>query len=122
MTKVISLEPRTMSRYDKQHVVGYINEQKTGNYHPEQEPGTGTAEDDGEGITVYQYDEVIIESADMSRDNLVNGLIRKDYSATQEFAILRHHSLDAEKYADEWEAYNAAVEKAKTEVARWLEQ
>lgn len=123
MTKAIFTEQRTMQRYDANHVNGYINETVLTDYHPELEGQNDAADaetEEGTGITAYQYDEVIIESKDMTRDNLVNGLIRLDYSETQEFAILRHHQIDAEKYADEWTAYNATVDKAKEEVARWL--
>lgn len=118
MEKTIFDTQQTCDHYDKTHVIGYINEDVDENYVPDT-TGMETTETP-QPRKVYKYDEVIIESPDFTRDNLVNGLIRSKYSATQEFAILRHHQLDADKYADEWTEFNEWVEKAKTEVERWL--
>lgn len=117
MAKSIFDERRYVQKFDNGQYVGYINEEVDDNYipdYPDMEDADKTPR------KVYKYDEVIIESPDMTRDNLVNGLIRLTYSNTQELAMIRHHADDAEKYADEWKEYNDTVDKAKAEVDRWL--
>lgn len=119
MNKCIFDKQRFVEPYDKTHKIGYINEEHLESYVPERDPGMNNAETP-EPRDVYRYDEIIIESPDFSRNNLVNGLIRSRYSQTEEFAVLRHHALDADTYADEWKEFNEWVDKAKEEVDRWL--
>lgn len=116
--KQVFNERRFAQKYDSTHVNGFINEEVDENY-----------VDDMLGMDekpqprkVYKYDEVIIESPDMSRDNLVNGIIRLTYSESEEIAMIHHHLEDAAAYSDEWKAYNDVREKAKKEVDRWLEK
>lgn len=118
MSKVIFPEPRTCEKYDDNTVLGYINEEVINDYVPD----TPDQEHKPDPITAYQYDEIFIDSPDLSRDNLVNGIIRQTYSATQEFAMIHHHLNDPDTYADEWKQYNAVRDNAKKEVARWLEK
>lgn len=119
MNKCIFDNQRFVENFDNTHKVGYINEEYIKDYIPNAEPGMNISEKPSPR-PVYRYDEVIIESPDFSRNNLVNGLVRSRYSQTEEFAILRHNALDAAKYADEWKEYNAWADKAKEEVDRWL--
>ena len=54
-------------------------------------------------------------------DKEVGKLIRKRYTESEELAMLRHHALDSERYADEWARYNAYVEECKRSVKTTLE-
>lgn len=53
-------------------------------------------------------------------DKEVGKLIRRRYTESEELAMLRHHALDSERYADEWAKYNAYVETCKEKVKEEL--
>lgn len=114
--KQVFNERKFAEKFSPTQVNGFINEEVDENYVDDMPEMA----EKPQPRKVYKYDEVIIDSPDMSRDNLINGLIRLNYSATQEFAMIRHHEDNAEEYADEWKAYNDCVDKAKKEVDRWL--
>ena len=51
----------------------------------------------------------------------VGKLIRKRYTESEELAMLRHQTIDSERYASEWAEYNAYVEECKRSVKVALE-
>ena len=71
----------------------------------------------------------MIAAADMSRDSLINGIIRSRYSQTEEDAIKTHQIevlkdggiAKAADYEVEWEAFSAFRTAAIATVDRWLE-
>lgn len=128
MKKVIYLDRKTFNRYDKKHVIAYLNEEVIENYTPEDAPEnfipvtayayTGTEEDGG----------TLIESPDETRDNLINGVIRTRYTQTEEDAIKTHQLIrltnpehpQATEYTNEFNLFNIEREYAINTVDGWL--
>lgn len=123
MNKKVYREPRTFEKYDRTHIIGYLNETIIENYQPEQQEG----QEPIEPYTGYQYEGVepdggtIMECADAGdTGEVVNAIIRTRYTLSQELAIHRHHENDAATYAKEWEEYDDWCETAKTVARNWL--
>lgn len=131
MNKAIYTERKTLVKYDDNRYMAYLNEEVIEDYVPEVRDG----EESPEPVTGYAYTGTepdggtLIASGDMSRDSLINGIIRSRYSQTEEDAIKTHQielfkSPDipkAEDYEAEWEAFNAFRTDAIVTVDRWLE-
>ncbi len=123
---------RTYQRYNSSQVLIYLNETITEDYIP-------TDVDEGvelEPRTAYEYEGTLsdggtlIDCSEITKDNLINGIIRTKYSQSDEDAIKTHRlqslgdELDSEtlaEYADEWRTFNTWREYAKTIVTAWLE-
>ena len=125
MNKKVYREPRTYEKYDRTHIIGYLNETVIENYQPE----TSEGQEPIEPYTGYQYEGTeqdggtIMPCEDAtSRDELVNAIIRTRYSLSQEMAIHRHHENDAATYAEEWDEYDAWCESAKQVATHWLKR
>ncbi|WP_289869474.1 hypothetical protein [uncultured Muribaculum sp.] len=98
-------------------------------------PEVRNGEKTPEPVTGYAYTGAepdggtLIAAADMSRDSLINGIIRSRYSQTEEDAIKTHQIevlkdggiAKAADYEVEWEAFSAFRTAAIATVDRWLE-
>lgn len=131
MKRAIYTERKTLVKYDDNRYMAYLNEEVIDGYVPEVRNGEKTPEP----VTGYAYTGAepdggtLIAAADMSRDSLINGIIRSRYSQTEEDAI-KTHQIElfknpdipkAEDYEAEWEAFNAFRTEAIATVDRWLE-
>lgn len=111
---------RTFMKYDQKQIIGYLNEKITENYEEKLEDGTTAT------FTAYQYSGTetdggtLMQCVGEDRDDIVNAIIRTQYSETQELAILRHHGNDSTTFSQEWEDYNSVCENAKTVATTWL--
>lgn len=131
MKRAIYTERKTLVKYDDNRYMAYLNEEVIDGYVPEVRNGEKTPEP----VTGYAYTGAepdggtLIAAADMSRDSLINGIIRSRYSQTEEDAI-KTHQIELFKnpgipkagdYEAEWEAFNAFRTEAIATVDRWLE-
>ncbi|MBO4963691.1 MAG: hypothetical protein J6C65_01975 [Prevotella sp.] len=112
-----------MSKYDNENVIVYLNEAVIKNFVPE-DVAEGT---EIKPYTAYQYTGTepdggtLIPSSDIGdRGQLVNGIIRTKYTASDELAIQRHMVNDSEKHAEEWREYNEFCEEAKRQADKIL--
>lgn len=111
--------------------IWHLNEEVIDSYVPEVREG----EESPEPVTGYAYTGTepdggtLIAAGDMSRDSLINGIIRSRYTQTEEDAI-KTHQIElfknpdipkAEDYEAEWEAFNAFRTEAIATVDRWME-
>lgn len=131
MKRTIYTEPKTLVKYDDNRYMAYLNEEVIEGYVPEGREGGSSPEP----VTGYAYTGTepdggtLIAATDMSRDSLINGIIRSRYSQTEEDAIKTHQielikNPDIPKagdYESEWEAFNAFRASAIATVDRWLE-
>jgi hypothetical protein len=130
MNRTVYPEPRTFSRYDDTHALVYLNEEVIEDYLPEDAP-EGTKPSTGYAYTGAMVDGgTLIDTADYSRDNLINGIIRTRYSQTQEDAIKTHQLLvlinpkhaRAAEYRAEFDAFEAYREYAIEVVDGWMQK
>lgn len=131
MKRAIYTERKTLVKYDDNRYMAYLNEEVIDGYVPEVRNGEKTPEP----VTGYAYTGAepdggtLIAAADMSRDSLINGIIRSRYSQTEEDAIKTHqiemfknpNIAKAGDYEAEWETFNAFRTEAIATVDRWLE-
>lgn len=131
MNRKIYPERKTLVRYDDNRYMAYLNEEVVENYVPDGMEG----EEAPEPVTGYAYTGTepdggtLIAAAVMSRDSLINGIIRSRYSQTEEDAIKTHQIelfknpdiAKAGDYEAEWEAFNTFRTDAIATVDRWLE-
>lgn len=134
MNKVIYTECRTFEKYDDKHFIAYLNEEVIQDYVPEVMEGQPAPEP----TTGYAYQGpmadggTLIEATEADRDSLANGIIRSQYSQTEEDAIKTHRLqvlgkeiTDAEKkaeYNQEWQDFNEVRTAAIGYVDRWFSQ
>ena len=115
----------TFGVYDDNHVIAYLNEEVLEKYVPEDAPEgtepsthyayTGTESDGGTLLEV--------SAKNCTRDELINAVIRSEFSQTAEDAIKTHHLMlldnpeieKKEEYQSEWVHFliqrNAAIIK-----------
>lgn len=131
MNRKIYTGRKTLVKYDNSRYMAYLNEEIVENHVPECREG----ENAPEPVTGYAYTGTepdggtLIAATDMSRDSLINGIIRSRYSQTEEDAIKTHQIelfknpgiAKAGDYEAEWEAFNAFRTDAIATVDRWLE-
>ncbi len=125
MKKAYYKTPRTFTKYDEGHIIGYLNEREVENYQPEAGPD-GEQE---EPYTAYEYTgteadggTVMPCSNPQDYGDVANGIIRARYSESQELAIHRHAANgDYEESPQEYEDYNAWCEYAVATAKRWLD-
>lgn len=131
MNRKIYTERKTLVKYDNSRYMAYLNEEIVENHMPDGREG----ENAPEPVTGYAYTGTepdggrLIAAGDMSRDSLINGIIRSRYSQTEEDAIKTHQIelfknlgiAKAGDYEAEWEAFNAFRTDAIATVDRWLE-
>lgn len=131
MKRAIYTERKTLVKYDDNRYMAYLNEEVIEGYVPEGREG----EDAPEPVTGYTYTGTepdggtLIAAADMSRDSLINGIIRSRYSQTEEDAIKTHQIevlrdagiTKSADYEAEWKAFSAFRTAAIATVDRWLE-
>ena len=132
VNRVIYPQRRSFEKYDGNHLVVYLNEEIIPDYVPEEmdrqpmpEPTTayayqGTMKDGG----------TLIECSSTSRNDLVNGIIRCQYTQSEEDAIKTHRlqvigneiadEEELAKYNQEWTDFNSVRAVAKEYVGRWL--
>lgn len=130
MKKAVYTERKTLVKYDDNRYMAYLNEEVIEGYVPEGREG----EEAPKPVTGYAYmgtepdGGTLIAAADMSRDSLINGIIRSRYSQTEEDAIKTHQievlrdsgitkSVD---YETEWETFNDFRKSAIAAVDGWL--
>ncbi len=131
MKRAIYTERKTLVKYDDNRYMAYLSEEVIKDYVPKGREG----EESPEPVTGYAYTGTepdggtLIVATDMSRDSLINGIIRSRYSQTEEDAIKTHQiellkggdTTKAESYEAEWEAFNAFRTEAIATVDRWME-
>jgi hypothetical protein len=131
MNRVIYTERKTFARYDASRYVTYLNEEVVEDYVPDTMPG----EEPADPVKAYAYTGpekdggTLIEATAEDRDSLINGIIRSQYTQSEEDAIKTHQIIllktpdceKAEDYAAEWETFNAARENAIRTVDGWFE-
>lgn len=129
MYRKIYTEPKTLVKYNDSHYLVYLNEEVVDDYVPDTSMGEPAQPVTGYAYTGTQPDGgTLIVSADASRDNLVNGIIRSRYSQTEEDAIKTHQiellkagtHAKSESYNAEWETFNTFRASAIATVDRWL--
>lgn len=132
--RCIYLRRMVPSRYDAKHYLVYLHEEVINDYVAPDEHGITPASSDSKPVTAYAYTGpeadggTLIESGDGSRDTLINGVIRADYSQTVEDSLKTHMLMlqlnpDHERAAEwiaEWEAFCTARETAIALVDEWL--
>lgn len=132
INRVVYTERKTYEKYDRNHVIAYLNEEIIPEYVPEVIEG----QPQPEPTTGYAYEGpmkdggTLIEAKTSDRDSLINGIIRSRYSQTEEDAIKTHRLQmignevsDTDKKADykqEWKDFNSLRDVAKEYVDRWL--
>lgn len=89
--------PPTYSKYDFQnYMINFNVTEET------------TKNQDDEEVTQYKAEYVLVNSLD--KETIVNALIRRRYSLSEELAILRQRESKADEFAD----YNTFAEECKT--------
>ena len=132
VNRVIYTERRKCEKYDDKCFIGYLNEEIIPDYVPEVMDG----QPQPEPTTGYAYEGpmadggTLIEATEAHRDSLINGIIRSQYSQSEEDAIkthrlqmLGHEIFTPEKQAEydqEWQTFNSVRDAAKEYVSRWL--
>ena len=132
MNKVTYPQRRTFGKYDDKHFIAYLNEEIIPDYVPEVMDGQPTPEP----TTGYAYQGpmtdggTLIEASEADRDSLINGIIRSQYTQSEEDAIKTHRLqmlgneiADEDKRAEyqaEWQTFNSVRDAAKKYVSRWL--
>ena len=123
MKTVIYTERRTFEKFDKEHVIGYLNEEVIPDYVPETAQGQQPPEPTtGYAYTVPMKDGgTVMPCTDASSyPEVTNAIIRSKYSESEEMAIHRHFRNDPEGYVQEWKEYNDFCEAAKVKAKEWL--
>ena len=116
-------QPMSFMKFDRNHIIGYLNEEVIEGYTPE-----GAMDDETpEPMTGYSYTGTekdggtLLPCEDPSDyGELTNAIIRSRFSESNEIAIQRHYSNDPVAYADEWRDYNDFCEAAKVRARSWL--
>ena len=132
MNKVTYPQRRTFEKYDDKHFIAYLNEEVIPDYVPEVMDGQPVPEP----TTGYAYQGpmadggTLIEATEADRDSLINGIIRCQYTQSEEDAVKTHRLqvigneiADKEKlaeYQEEWQTFNSVRDAAKEYVSRWL--
>lgn len=82
--------------------------------------GIDTYED--KDVTRYQYDGVWLEKPEGTniRDVLIDAVVRKRYSLSEEMSLNRHKNNGDASYDAEWEEYNKYCEECKKIVDEYL--
>ncbi|EJW91715.1 hypothetical protein EVA_20182 [gut metagenome] len=128
MAREVYTQRMTFSRYDDKRCLVYLAEEEIPQYVPKDAP-EGTKPVKGYAYTGPEVDGgTLIDAADVSRDTLINGIIRSKYSQTEEDAIKTHqiellkdkNLPKASEYEAEWLTFCGIREMAKTYVDRWL--
>ena len=126
--RVVYLERKSYVRFDENHCLVYLNEEVLDKYVPEDAPKGFKP------CTAYAYSGpesdggTLIDCKEVTRDELINGIIRSEYSQTAEDAIKTHQLLliqepmcaKAEEYQSEWAKFKVEREHAISVVDEWL--
>lgn len=121
--KKVYLSRKSFVKYDENHYLLYINEQKVENYHPEATGPSASDTEDTEGITAFSYDgteddgSTKIQAKAATYDDFTAGLVRTRYSQNQVEAILANRGDGDSDHDAEFEAYQAWRKEAK-EIAK----
>ena len=132
MNRVIYTERKRFAKFDNNRYIVYLDEEIVTGYVPEVMDG----QPEPEPITAYAYTGTekdggtLIEATSPDRDSLINGIIRANYTQSEEDAIkthqielLRDPGIEkADSYNQEWIAFNEIREKAKSTVDGWMSE
>lgn len=126
MHKKFYLSRMSYLRYDSQHFLLFLSEQRVENYHPD----TSMSESDGDGhtVTAYSYEgteidgSTKIEAESASYREFVAGLVRTKYSQSDVEAILCNHGDGDEEHEAEYQAFQEWREQAKQIAKELLER
>lgn len=109
-------------QYDAGRVIIYPDETIIDDYQPEGP--------DGEPLPArraYQYEGTerdggyIVECKDITNvHEVANAIIRTHYTASEEFALQRHHQNEPEAYEEQWKDYCEWADKASDKAKLWL--
>ena len=122
MNKKYYLVRKSFVKFDDNHYLLYINEQKVDNYHPETATGSiseQSDDEDSEGVTAFSYEgdeldgSIKIQAQNATYDDFTAGLVRTKYSQNQVEAILANHGDGESDHEAEFEAYQAWRKEAK---------
>lgn len=131
MNRHVYQERRTYQRYDKAHIIGYLNEEVLNDYLPTggHEPAAGEEQETPAPWPVaYAYtgtetDGGTVMSCERQDDKgeIANAIIRTRYSESQELAIQRHAiNGDYEEAPQEYEDYNEWCQYAVQTAKDWI--
>lgn len=121
----IYTERRTYAKYDKENIIGYLNEEVIPEYVPENTDMDGKESPDP--VIGYKYTGTERDGGTVmpckdpsSYPEITNAIIRSRYSESDEMAIQRHQLNDPVTNAAEWDEYNEWCENAKALAKMWL--
>jgi hypothetical protein len=126
MYRSIYLEQREWTRYDDNRILAYLNEEVVDDFIPTDAP-TDFAARTGYAYTGTMSDGgTLIDASDNSRNVMINGIIRTQYSQSEEDAIKTHQILflsglageKEQEYKDEFATFNAWRQYAINEVSK----
>lgn len=111
--KKVYLSRKSYVRFDNDHFLLYIGEQKVENYHPE----TSGTSDSGKTAFSYEGDEADgstkIKAKSATYGDFTAGLVRTKYSQNQVEAILANRGDGDKSHEAEFDAYQAWRIQAK---------
>ena len=118
--KKVYLSRKSYVRFDDDHLLLYIGEQKVENYHPETSGTSDTeseASDSGKTAFSYEGDEADgstkIKAKSATYGDFTAGLVRTKYSQNQVEAILANRGDGDKSHEAEFDAYQAWRIQAK---------
>lgn len=118
--KKVYLSRKSYVRFDDDHFLLYIGEQKVENYHPETSGTSDTkseASDSGKTAFCYEGDEsdgsTKIKAKSATYGDFTAGLVRTKYSQNQVEAILANRGDGDKSHEAEFDAYQAWRIQAK---------
>jgi len=126
MKKVYYLARKSFVKFDDNHYLLYLGEQRVDNYHPETATGSSDTseqpedeEDASEGVTAFCYEgdepdgSTMIQASAATYDDFTAGLVRTRYSQNQVEAILANRGDGDETHEAEFEAYQSWRKESK---------
>ena len=96
-------------RYDSEHFLLFLSEQRVENYHPDNY--MSESDGDSQAVTAYSYTKIEAKSA--SYREFVNGLVRTKYSQSDVEAILCNHGDGNKEHETEYLTFQNWREQAK---------
>ena len=121
MYKGIYAEKKTFSKFDNEHYLCYLNEQRE-EYSPEPDARSGEVTEPGYAYTGSMADGgTLIEAREATYDEFVSGLIRTRYSVSRVEAIQSNRMIAfvnpeherASEFISEWDDFQSYREQCK---------
>lgn len=128
MNRTVYKEKRTFSKYDANHIIGYLNEEELDNYIPQNDAQSEEDKQPESWEKAYAYTGeetdggTVMECEDSTKEGvLANAIIRSKYRVEDEMAIQRHAiNGDYSEASGEYDEYNSWCEYAVATAKEWL--